>query len=155
MGKYSCFFTAFTTATTAKSAIGLHANGAGEWFELLEVMMTGSGTAATSDAQHRATVAKCTFATAGTGTVVTAEPLDDFANASRILATRSFSAEPTTVGATPAVVFGFNQRGGMRWAQLRGDGITMYNANTNKGVVVQVQSNTAGEVDGHAHWYES
>jgi hypothetical protein len=155
MGKYGCFFNAFATTTSAKTAVGLHANGVGEWFELVEVLMTGSGSAAAADRQHRAQLAKCTFATAGTGTTITAEPFDDFSNAGRILAVGEFSAEPTVVGSVFPILYGFNQRGGMRWAVPRGEGIQVYNANTNKGIVFQVLSDAAGEVDGHVHWHES
>lgn len=155
MGKFGVFFDAYATTTGAKSAVGLHANGTGEWFELVEALMTGSGSATAADRQHRARLAKCTFGTAGTGTVITAEPLDDFAQAGRVLATGEFSAEPTTVGTVYPIMFGFNQRGGMRWAVPRGEGVFAYNPNTNKGVVWQVLSDAAGEVDGHVHWWES
>lgn len=155
MGKYAVFFNAFATTTGAKSAVGLHANGVGEWFEIVEALMTGSGSAAAADRQHRAQLVKCTYATAGTGTVTTAEPMDDFSNAGRVLATIEFSAEPTTVGTVFPILGGFNQRGGLRWAVPRGEGVFAYNPNTNKGVAWQVLSDAAGEVDGHMHWWES
>ena len=154
MAKFGIFADGFATTTAAKTAIGLHANGTGELFELIEVLMTGSGVATAADRQHRAQVAKCTFATAGTGTVTTAEPFDDKAAASAILATREFSAEPTTVGTVFPILFGFNQRGGMRWAVPQGEGIKVYNPNTNKGLVFQVLSDAAGAVDSHAHYWE-
>jgi hypothetical protein len=155
MAKYGIYFDAYATTTSAKSAIGLHANGTGEWYEFVEGIMTGSGSATAADRQHRARVAKCTFATAGTGTVITAEPMDDFGRASLILATGEFSAEPTVVGTVFPVLWGFNQRGGMRWAVPQGEGVKVYNANTNKGLVFQVLSDAAGEVDGSTMWWES
>lgn len=155
MAKYGLFFNAFATTTSAKSAFGLHANGTGEWFELVEALFSGSGSAAPADTQHRAQIAKCTFGAAGTGTTITAEPMDDFANAGRILAVGEYSAEPTTVGSVFPILGGFNQRAGVRWGVPQGEGIKAYNPNTNKGIVGQVLSSVAGEVDGHAHWWES
>jgi hypothetical protein len=155
MAKFGVYFDAFPTTTGYKSAIGLHANATGEWFELVEALMTGSGSGTAADRQHRASLAKCTFAGAGTGSVTTAEPFDDFAAAGRILASIEFSSPPTVVGTVFPVLWGFNQRGGMRWAVPRGEGVMVYNANTNKGLVFQVLSDAAGEVDGSANWWES
>lgn len=147
-------FNSFATTTGAKTAAALHANAAGELFELVEAIMTGDGSAAAADRQHRAQIAKWTAAAAGTGTTVTAEPFDDFARAGQVLAVAEFSAEPTAVGSVFPVLWGFNQRGGMRWAVPRGDGITVYNSNTNKGAVLQVLSDAAGAVDGAINWFE-
>ncbi len=155
MGKYGVGFNAFATTTAAKTAIGLHANAAGENAEVVELLMSGSGSVTAADIQHRAQLAGCTFGAAGTGTVTTAEPFDDSANAGRILATIEFSAEPTTVGTVFPILWGFNQRGGMRWGVPRGEGKLFHNANTQKGIVFQVLSSAVGEVDGHGHWHES
>lgn len=155
MAKYGVAFDGFATTTSAKSAVGVHADAAGDWFEAVEFAMTGSGVAAAADRQHRAMVAKCTFGAAGTaGSSPTPEPFDDRANASRMGAGVEYSAEPTTVGSVFPVLFGFNQRGGLRWAVPLLEGVRVYNANTNKGLVFQVISDAAGAVDGHAHWHE-
>lgn len=154
MGKYGVFFNAYATTTTAKSALGFHANAAGEKAEIVELTMTGSGSAAAADRQHRAQVAACTFGTAGTGTTITAEPFDKYSNASKILSVGEYSAEPTTVGTVFPVLWGFNQRGGMRWGVPQGEGIKIDNANTDKGIVFQVLSDAAGEVDGYGHFWE-
>ena len=155
MPKFGAFFNAFATTTTAKTALALHANGTGEWFELIELLMSGDGSVTAADRQHRAQLAKCTFGAAGTGTTITAEPFDDFAAAGRVLAVGEYSAEPTTVGTVFPILWGFNQRGGMRWAVPQGEGVKVYNPNTNKGVVFQVLSDAAGAVDGHGNWWES
>jgi hypothetical protein len=155
VAKFGVFFNAFATAATAKTAVALNANAAGEHGELVEAVMTGSGTAASADRQHRAQIAPCTFATAGTPvSSPTPEPFDQYANAAKVLAGIEFSAEPTVVGSVFPVLFGFNQRGGMRWAVPRGEGIHFDNAPTNKGLVLQVLSDAAGEVDGCVHWWE-
>lgn len=154
MAKYGVFWNSFATTNTAKTAMGLFANGTGELFELIEVVMTGDGAAAAADRQHRCQVAFCTFGGTGTSTTVTAAAFDNKANASVILALAEHSAEPTTVGSVFPVLFGFNQRGGMRWSVPRGEGLYAYNPNTEKGVVVQVLSDAAGAVDGHCHYWE-
>lgn len=154
MGKFAAFFNAFATTTAAKSALALDANAAGEEGEIVEVIMTGSGTAAAADRQHRAQVAMCTFATAGTGTTITSEPFNQKANAAKCLSVAEFSAEPTVVGTVFPILYGFNQRGGMRWAVPQGEGLKIDNANTERGAVFQVLSDAAGEVDGHMHHWE-
>jgi hypothetical protein len=154
MAKYGVSFDAFATTTSAKTAMGVFANGTGEIFEAIEAVMTGSGTTAAADTQHRAMIAKCTFGATGTATTQTADPFNDKANASVILCLAECSAEPTTVGTVFPVLFGFNQRGGMRWSVPQGEGITCANANTNKGIVLQVISSAAGAVDGHLHYHE-
>jgi hypothetical protein len=71
-----------------------------------------------------------------------------------VLAVVEFSAEPTTVGSVYPVLFGFNQRSGLRWAVPRGEGVVFRNADTQIGMVWQVLSDAAGAVDSHAHWWE-
>lgn len=155
MAKYGVFANAFATTTAAKTAIAVHANAAGEKAEVVELCMTGSGSATAADRQHRAQAAPCTFAGAGTaGSNPTPEPFDKYANAAKCLVGIEYSAEPTVVGSVFPVLFGFNQRGGMRWAVPRGEGIVIDNANTDKGVVWQVLSDAAGEVDAFAHFWE-
>lgn len=155
MSKYGVFFNAFTTAATATSAYGGNANAAGEEGEYVEFLMTGAGSVAPADRQHRAQVAMCTFATAGTwGTTPTAEPFHQGSGASEILSTIEASAEPTVVGSVFPILYGFNQRGGMRWAVPRGEGIVIRNGDTEPGLVFQVLSDAAGSVDGHVHFHE-
>ena|SRR3990167_4230041 len=156
MAKYGCSFDAFATTTGAKTALGLHANAAGEDAEIVELLMSGSGSAAAADRQHRARVAMCTFATAGTaGANPTPEPFHQGAAAAEILAGIEFSAEPTVVGSVYPLLWGFNQRGGMRWGVPRGEGLVIRNGDTEPGLVFQVLSDAAGEVDGHSHWWEA
>src|SRR5262245_3139335 len=91
--------------------------------ELVDIIMTGDGATAAADIEHECHVAKCTFGAAGTSTLVVAEPMDDASNAARTVTRVKYSAEPTTIGGVFPVNFGFNQRGGMRWAVPRGEGI--------------------------------
>ena len=154
MAKFGIYFNAFATTTSAKTALAFYPNGAGERAEIIELIMTGSGSAAAADRQHRAQVAKCTFGATGTGSVATAEPFTEIANAARIQTIIECSAEPTTVGSVFPLLWGFNQRGGMRWAVPQGEGFQLHNVDTENGMVFQVLSDAAGEVDGSAHFWE-
>ena len=155
MPKYGASSDAFTTPiTTADTQVALDANAAGEGGEIIELLMTGSGTTTAADTQHRAQLAMCTFGTTGTGSAQTAEPFDQKSQAAELLSTIDFSAEPTTLGTVFPVLFGFNQRGGMRWAVPRGEGVVVHNAETERGACWQVVSAAAGATDAHVHWWE-
>ena len=154
MAKFGIYFNAFATTTGAKTALSFYPNGAGERAEVIELIMTGSGSAAAADRQHRAQAAKCTFGSTGTGSVATPEPFSEIANAARIQTIIEHSAEPTTVGSVFPLLWGFNQRGGMRWAVPQGEGFQIHNADTENGMVFQVLSDAAGEVDGSGHLWE-
>lgn len=155
MSKYGVFFNAYTTTTTATSAIGLDANASGEEGEIIELLMTGAGSAAAADRQHRAQLVMCTYASAGIwGTTPTPEPFHQGSAAAEVLATIEATTEPGVVGTVFPVLYGFNQRGGMRWAVPRGEGIVIRQADTERGVAWQVLSDAAGSVDGHSHWWE-
>lgn len=154
MGKYGVVFDAFATTTAKKTAIALNANAAGEEGELIEVVMTGSGSAAAADRQHRASVQFWTFATAGTSTSVTPQSMNTNGPAARVAGNIEYSAEGTAGDGVVFIQWGFNQRGGMRWAVPKGEGAIFNNDRTAKGLVLQVLSDAAGEVDGHGHWLE-
>jgi len=155
MGKYGVTFDNFTTAATIKTAAALNADGTGETAEIIELIMTGSGTAAAADRQHTARVTKSQPTGNGTGSAQTPEPFDEIANAARIAATVEFSAEPAAfLGSVYPLLWGFNQRGGMRWAVPRGEGLVIHNANTERAVFFGVISDAAGAVDGAVHFWE-
>jgi hypothetical protein len=122
--------------------------------ELVEVTVTGDGSTAAADVQHECHVAKSTIGAAGTSTTVTAEPSDDASNAARTITKVKYSAEGTTIGTVFPVNFGFNQRGGMRWAVPRGEGVFAYQPLTNKGLVVCVVSSAVGAVQGFGAFWE-
>lgn len=145
---------AFTTSTTVTSSLAFTPNAAGECGEAVEFVMTGSGTTTAADTQHRCQVTYCTFATTGVSTTATPEPFHQGARASQFLAGTVFTTEPTTYSAQPSVNFGFNQRGGMRWAVPRGEGLVMIGGFDDEGLGLRVISAAAGAVDGHAHFWE-
>lgn len=156
MPKYSVDFTAFTTPTgTADTAASVRADGAGDEAEIVELLMTGSGTTAAADTQHRAAAYFWDGTTTGTaGSSPTPELFQQTAQAARCAAAIEYTAEPTNINTVALVLFGFNQRGGMRWAVPRGEGIRIHNADTEDGIVWTVVSAAAGAVDGHIHWWE-
>lgn len=154
MPKYGITTVNFTTSTATKTALGVFPNAAGENAEIVELCMTGSGSAAAADIQHRASGVDCTFGATGVSTTLTPEPFNSKAAAATASCGGAYSTEPTTYSSQPSVSFGFNQRGGMRWAVPQGEGIKCHNANTNKGMGWQVISSAAGNIDAYAHFWE-
>ena len=74
--------------------------------------------------------------------------------AAACLAGIAYTAEPTNINTVALLQFGFNQRGGMRWAVPQGEGIKCMNSFTEKGLVWTVVSSAAGVVDANMHWWE-
>ncbi len=145
---------AFTTSTTVTTAMSIGSNTSGRAGEVVELVMTGSGTTTAADTQHRAQLTVLTLATTGVSTTATPEPFHQNARASQMLAGTVFTTEPTVYSAQPTVNFGFNQRGGMRWAVPQGEGVYIVGGLDDDGVGARVISAAAGSVDGHIHWWE-
>jgi len=158
MAKYGFSAAAFTTSTSSTTVLYLHANAAGEQAEVVEMIMSGSGSTAAADTQHRATALHSTGATAGTaGSTPVPNQIggSGSASAALCLAGAAYSAEPTVYStATPVLMFGFNQRGGQRWAVPQGEGIRINNAFTEKAVGWRVVSSAAGSVDANLQFWE-
>ena len=154
MNKYGVDATNFTTPTTTPDTVISIEAGASEMAEIVELIMTGSGTAAPADVQHHAAGYFCDFATQGTpGSTPTAEPMGNTGTASMI-ADIEYTAEPTNINTVAPVSFGFNQRGGMRWAVPKGEGLWVLGGATEDGFVWTVVSSTAGAIDAAMHWWE-
>jgi len=154
MGRYWVGFQDFTTSTANKTAAKIICATTRK-FECVEIIMTGSGITAPADTQHEAIAAFLSQATAGTaGASPTPSKGDQAANASLHTAGTSFSAEPTTYETNKFPLFGFNQRGGMRWAVPAGIGFASDGAQTNMNLGALVISSVAGKVSGNAHWLE-
>ncbi len=154
MGRYSVAFSDFTTSTSNKTAAKI-IGAAGKSFEVVEVIMTGSGITAPADTQHSCKVAFLSNAGAGTpGSSPTPTKNYQDANASQLTAGVAYSAEPTTYETNVFVLFGFNQRGGLRWAVPQGEGYRTNGGQTNLSFGALVISHQAGKVDGAVHWVE-
>lgn len=158
MPKYGMSAPAYTTTTSLTTVLYLHANAAGEKAEIVECIMTGSGSTAAADTMHRAQGLHSTAGTAGTaGSTPVPQPFggSGSALAANCLAGAAYSAEPTTYStAVSPLIFGFNQRGGMRFAVPQGEGVPINNAFTEKAFGWRVISSAAGAVDATVHFWE-
>lgn len=155
MARYSATFPAFVTSTAYKTAIVIHADTAGDWFELQEVHVTGSGSTASADVMHRVAVQRLDTTGAGTGTSQTPALLDPGSAASKMACTVNFSAEPTAYLLKEVLMGGFNQRGRFQWQQLKGSGIFIHNSIGGVKLGVKIISSAAGAVDVTAVWEEA
>lgn len=155
MARFSLTFPAFSTTTSSKTAMTIHADAAGEEAEIQELLMTGSGSTSPADTAHRATVQRLDASSAGTGTSQTPVKLDARSGAATLAGTVNYSAEPTAYLLVEALTFGFNQRGGMRWAVPKGQGILISNAVGGVKGGVKAISSAAGAVDATLIWEEA
>jgi len=157
MPKFGVFFGSqvgsFTTSTSLKTLLRM-ASAAKKKVEIVELRATGAGSIAPADIQHAFVLNGLTGAGAGTTTAQTPELFDQGGAAANSTCGVNASAEPTTYGSVAPVSFGFNQRGGDRWAVPRGEGFMFDNADTQLNAGVRVQSSSAGNVDGDAHFWE-
>jgi hypothetical protein len=153
MGKFSLDAKDHTTSTSLLTACSI-VYAAGEAGEIVEMMMTGSGVTAAADTQHDARGAHSTNAGAGTSTAQTANQFDDRSAASTATGAVLFTAQPTSIDTVHDVSFGFNQRGGMRWAVPRGEGVKVNGDDAKLAYRWQVISSAAGKVNGNIHWWE-
>jgi hypothetical protein len=155
MPKYGVDAVDFTSpTTTADTAISITMAAATK-AEVVELIMTGSGTTAGADTQHRASSRFCDFTTAGTpGASPTPEIFDSGVRAADAAADTAYTAEPTNINSVSHVMFGFNQRGGMRWAVPKGEGIAVQGGLTEDGLVFTVVSSAAGKIDADLIWWE-
>ena len=151
--KYGALADNFATLTTAKTLVRLWPDAAGEECEVVELIMTGAGVTAAADTQHTARLVRATAGSVGTATAQTPEPFKG-TRASLSSVSVEYSSEPTVKATVFPVHFGFNQRGGMRWAVPQGEGVVIRNADTNLTGGWEVISQAAGAVDGNVQWWE-
>jgi len=154
MGKYSLDAKDHTTHASSIFPACAIVMAAGEAAEIVEMIMSGSGVTAAADTQHDARGTHSTNAGAGTSTAQTANLWDDRSAASNAVGSVLYTAVPTTVDTVHDVTFGFNQRGGMRWAVPRGEGIRVNGDDAKLAYRWSVLSVAAGKVNGNIHWWE-
>jgi hypothetical protein len=155
MAKYACSAQAFATTTAQKTAIKLTSVTKFPW-EIVELGMYGAGSAAPADIQHQASFGFITGTSAGTpGSSPTPERMSQRAPASSSTTGIAYSAEPTTFSTVFPVQFGFNQRGGMRWAVPQGEGLANSFEQTSMHGGWRVLSSAVGTVDAMIQWWES
>lgn len=151
--KYGLYADNFATLTTAKTAIFVDPNAAGEEAEFVELIMTGAGATAAADTQHTARFVRAAVTGSPTATAQTPEPFKG-TRASLSSCVVECSTEAPTKATVFPVHFGFNQRGGMRFAVPQGEGVVIRNADTNLRGLWEVISQAAGAVDANAQFWE-
>ncbi len=156
MAKYSTQYVLFTTSTATKTILGAYMlTDNTRQGQIVEVILTGSGATTPADTAHRCDLVGCTFGATGVSTSITPIPWNPSANAALGNYGANYTTEPTSYSAVHPVTFGFNQRGGMRWAVPQGEGFNIANAGaTEKGAGVTVISSAAGVVDGNWHFWQ-
>jgi len=154
MPKYSAGLSDYTTATAVNGAIAW-TTAAGEWGEFVELLMTGSGVTAAADTMHRATFDFSDGGTLAIGTGQTPMLVSGQNGAASAIETEvTITTEQATIQTPPAVDFSFNQRGGMRWAVPRGEGVVLMFDHANEDASFRVISSAIGKVSSMAHWWE-
>ena len=157
MAKFGVSELAMATTTTKKGAIAM-TTATGYQAEIIEVISTGSGTSAPADVQHSCVVEFSTGTVLAAGSAVTPAKFSQNSNVSKFTSTEIDTILTTEGEAlqTPAPVsFGFNQRGGMRWAVPRGEGVILAFDHANEDLVMSQDSNANGNVDASIHWWEA
>lgn len=153
MAKYGVTFVNQTTsASSPGKSIAGGAPGATltRQCEIVEVIATGSGVVAPADLQHSLAALYNTQGAPGTSTAYTPSPFSaNAANAAKTVWGVNFSAEPTTQDARTLspLTYGFNQRGGMRWAVPQGEGIMLVGTAAKNGISFPILSSSAGACD--------
>jgi hypothetical protein len=155
MAKYGIMVADYTTSTTNLSVLGAYMNTTATCNgEIVEVIVTGSGTTAAADTQTRAALVGCTFAATGVSTSITPIPFNNGVTAAVGNYGHTYTTEPTATSGVAPVQFGFNQRGGMRWAVPQGEGYRIHaDGGTERGAVVMIDAVAAGKADANMHFW--
>ena len=161
MGKYGFSAQNYATTTALRTVILLSAGTTlGRSAEIIEVIMTGGRGSGPQDIMHDAVGNFCTMATTGTaGSAPVAVPLDPLnGNASKTGAAGAqiaFTAEPSVYDTVNPLLYGFNQRGGMRFSVPQGEGMKIFSQATGKMAFgMQVISSVAGNVNANYMYWE-
>ncbi len=153
MPKFGAGISDLTTATSVDGAIAW-TTAAGERGEFIELIGTGSGVTAAADTQHRATFDFSDGGTLAIGTGQTPMKFNQNSAVAKLETEVTITTEQATIQTPPAVDFSFNQRGGMRWAVPRGEGVFLEFDNANEDASFRVISSAIGKVSMSAHWWE-
>jgi len=153
MAKFSAAVNDQTTATSVDGCIAW-TTAANEFGEFVELMMTGSGITGAADTMHTATFDFSDGGTLAAGSAMTPVQWDQNSAAALIETETTITTEQATIITPPVVTYGFNQRGGMRWAVPRGEGVYLNGNVTNEDASWRCVSSAAGKVNASAHWWE-
>jgi len=158
MPKFSIRTPAMATTTTKKGGIGFITITKAR-AEIIEVLGNGSGTTAPADVQHSNLLEFSTGTVQMAGAAATPAKFDQ--NSAVSIFTSSeidlvATTEPETLQTPGPVTLGYNQRGGLRWAVPRGEGVILtFDTPTNEDMALSTDSNAAGNVDLEIHWWEA
>jgi len=153
MGKYSVSGINHITTTGILPVCGCVA-GANEEGEIVEMIATGSGVQGAADTQHTMRGTRLVNGTPGVFTSPTPTEWNEKGNVAQLAGTSLYTTIPAVLDTVHEVMFGFNQRGGMRWAVPRGEGVIVNGDETKVAYVMTIISSVAGRVDGNLHWWE-
>jgi hypothetical protein len=155
MAKYATMVADYTSSTTNLSVLSAYMSTTATCFgEIVEVIVTGSGVTAAADTQTRAQLAGCTFAATGAGAAIVPIPFANGTVAAVGTYLATLTTEPTATSAVVPVQFGFNQRGGMRWAVPQGEGYRIKaDGGTERGAVLMIRAAAAGKADANMHFW--
>lgn len=158
MPKYSMQYVSFVTTTAKKSVVGQYLiTDITFASEVVEVIVTGAGSVAAADIQHEVELVGFTSGATGASTTFTAGKFNFAAPAALGNHGCNYTTEPTTITVATSghpVSFGFNQRGGMRWAVPQGEGVKYSFSGTEKLWTVQLLSSAAGTITANAHFWQ-
>jgi len=153
MGKFSTSAIDHTTATAILPSNAI-VGATGEEAEIVEMMATGSGITAPADTQHTMRGTRSTNATPGTSTAQTPVEWNEKGNVAKMAGSVLYTVIPAVLDTIHEVMFGFNQRGGMRWAVPRSEGVIVNGDETKLAYRMSIISSAAGKVDANLHWWE-
>jgi len=158
MPKFSIQTQDMAVTTTKKAGIGFITITKAR-AEIIEVKGNGGGTTAPKDAQHTNLLEFSTGTVQMIGAAATPAKFDQNSAVSVFTSTEIdliATTEPETLQTPGPVSLGYNQRGGLRWAVPRGEGVVLtFDTPTNEDMALSTDSDTTGNVDLEIHWWES
>ena len=152
--KFGVNFANYTTSTARKTCAKV-VPAANKPCEFIEFALTGAGQTTAADTQHEGGVTALTNAGAGTGVSATPNPFQQTGAVSASTCLVTHTTEPTTYTTISPIYFGFNQRGGMRWAVPKGEGVLISQGDTNLAIGLNILSAAAGAASGYLNWWEN
>jgi len=143
------------TAINGTTSVGISVGEgtAGKIAEITEIITTGAGNVAPADRMHRC-YGGYSDTTAGSGTTPTITAWGQPQTASALTAIVAASVALTVLDTAYPIIYGFNQRGGMRFSVPQGEGLTIAGGATKNRFVTQIISDAAGNVDQMMAWWE-
>ena len=157
MAKFNVTTLNMATTTTKKGGIGM-ITAAGYQAEIIEVIGNGSGTSAPADVQHNNLLEFSTGTVSMAGATQTPGKFNQNSAVSKFTSSEIdvvATTEPEALQTPGPVTLGYNQRGGLRWAVPKGEGVVLSFDHANEDIALSTDSNANGNVDLQIHWWEA